>query len=162
MDWNRLLSRVRLGRPVSGYAAALDVRTEFQRDFDRIVFSPALRRLQDKTQVFPLARNDYVRTRLTHSLEAASVGRSLGVMVGADVIARHRLGGYHPQDVGAVVAAACLAHDIGNPPFGHAGEDAIRCGSANRPPPRKRWGCSTRRGAKICCVLRAMLRGFGC
>jgi dGTPase len=97
------------------------------------VFSSALRRLQDKTQVFPLAGNDYVRTRLTHSLEVASVGRSLGVMVGADVIRRYRLADVHPQDFGAIVAAACLAHDIGNPPFGHAGEDAIRLWFATSP-----------------------------
>jgi dGTPase len=124
MDWNRLLSRTRPGltRP----HPANEARTDFQRDFDRIVFSSAFRRLQDKTQVFPLAQSDYVRTRLTHSLEVSSVGRSLGTMVGDSVIKRHRLKSVYPQDFGAVVAAACLAHDIGNPPFGHAGEDAIR------------------------------------
>ena len=127
MDWHRLLSRTRLGLNAQR-SRSFDARTEFQRDFDRIVFSSALRRLQDKTQVFPLAQNDYVRTRLTHSLEVASVGRTLGVMVGASIIQRHDLArdAVHPQDVGAIVAAACLAHDIGNPPFGHAGEDAIR------------------------------------
>ena len=124
MDWNRLLSRTRLGlaRPHPDSEA----RTDFQRDFDRIVFSSAFRRLQDKTQVFPLSQSDYVRTRLTHSLEVSSVGRSLGTMVGDSVIKRHDLKGVYPQDFGAVVAAASLAHDIGNPPFGHAGEDAIR------------------------------------
>ncbi len=124
MDWNRLLSRTRSGldRP----HPASEARTDFQRDFDRIVFSSAFRRLQDKTQVFPLSQSDYVRTRLTHSLEVSSVGRSLGTMVGDQVIRRHQLKGVDPQDFGAVVAAACLAHDIGNPPFGHAGEDAIR------------------------------------
>jgi dGTPase len=124
MDWNRLLSRVRLG--LSRQHPDNEARTDFQRDFDRIVFSSAFRRLQDKTQVFPLAQSDYVRTRLTHSLEVSSVGRSLGTMVGDSVIKRHRLEGVYPQDFGAVVAAASLAHDIGNPPFGHAGEDAIR------------------------------------
>lgn len=124
MDWNRLLSRARLGRPAP--AAPTDNRTEFQRDFDRIVFSSAFRRLQDKTQVFPLAQNDYVRTRLTHSLEASSVGRTLGSQIGSALIARYRLPGIDAADFGAIVAAACLAHDIGNPPFGHAGEDAIR------------------------------------
>ncbi|MCC8999561.1 MAG: dNTP triphosphohydrolase, partial [Candidatus Contendobacter sp.] len=124
MDWNRLLSRARLG--VSRQRHDSEARTDFQRDFDRIVFSSAFRRLQDKTQVFPLSQSDYVRTRLTHSLEVSSVGRSLGTMVGDSVIRRHRLQGVYPQDFGAVVAAACLAHDIGNPPFGHAGEDAIR------------------------------------
>ena len=127
MNWHRLLSRSRLGLSTQR-SSTFDARTEFQRDFDRIVFSSALRRLQDKTQVFPLAQNDYVRTRLTHSLEVASVGRTLGVMVGASIIQRHGLDRnvIHPQDIGAIVAAACLAHDIGNPPFGHAGEDAIR------------------------------------
>ena len=124
MDWNRLLSRVRLG--LSRQHPDNEARTDFQRDFDRIVFSSAFRRLQDKTQVFPLSQSDYVRTRLTHSLEVSSVGRSLGTMVGDRVIHRHALQGVYPQDFGAVVAAACLAHDIGNPPFGHAGEDAIR------------------------------------
>ena len=124
MDWNRLLSRNRPGlEPASPSSEA---RTDFQRDFDRIVFSSAFRRLQDKTQVFPLSQSDYVRTRLTHSLEVSSVGRSLGAMVGDHVIRRYSLRGVYPQDFGAVVAAACLAHDIGNPPFGHAGEDAIR------------------------------------
>lgn len=124
MDWNRLLSRVRLG--LSRQHPDSEARTDFQRDFDRIVFSSAFRRLQDKTQVFPLSQSDYVRTRLTHSLEVSSVGRSLGTMVGDSVIKRHQLQGVYPQDFGAVVAAASLAHDIGNPPFGHAGEDAIR------------------------------------
>lgn len=124
MPWQLLLSRTRIGRhhPHPDNEA----RTDFQRDFDRIVFSSAFRRLQDKTQVFPLARSDYVRTRLTHSLEVSSVGRSLGTMVGDAVIKRHHLRGVYPQDFGALVAAACLAHDIGNPPFGHAGEDALR------------------------------------
>ncbi|HRE54955.1 MAG TPA: deoxyguanosinetriphosphate triphosphohydrolase [Candidatus Competibacter sp.] len=124
MDWNRLLSRVRLG--LSRQHPDNEARTDFQRDFDRIVFSSAFRRLQDKTQVFPLSQSDYVRTRLTHSLEVSSVGRSLGTMVGDSVIKRHHLQSVYPQDFGAVVAAASLAHDIGNPPFGHAGEDAIR------------------------------------
>ena len=124
MDWNRLLSRARPG--LSRQQPDSEARTDFQRDFDRIVFSSAFRRLQDKTQVFPLSQSDYVRTRLTHSLEVSSVGRSLGTMVGDSVIRRHGLKSVYPQDFGAVVAAACLAHDIGNPPFGHAGEDAIR------------------------------------
>lgn len=124
MDWNRVLSRARLG--VSDSRGGSEVRTDFQRDFDRIVFSSAFRRLQDKTQVFPLSNNDNVRTRLTHSLEVACVGRTLGTKVGHSIIQRHDLKGVYPPDVGAIVAAACLAHDIGNPPFGHAGEDAIR------------------------------------
>lgn len=124
MDWNRLLFRARLG--VNDSRDDSEVRTDFQRDFDRIVFSSAFRRLQDKTQVFPLSNNDNVRTRLTHSLEVACVGRTLGTQVGNSIIRRHDLKGVYPPDVGAIVAAACLAHDIGNPPFGHAGEDAIR------------------------------------
>jgi len=124
MDWQPLLSRARPG--VTTSAAGRETRTDFQRDFDRIVFSAALRRLQDKTQVFPLARSDQARTRLTHSLEVSSVGRTLGTMVGEDILRRRPLAGLYPQDLGAIVAAACLAHDIGNPPFGHAGEDAIR------------------------------------
>ncbi len=110
MDWNRLLSRIRLG--LSRQHPDSEARTDFQRDFDRIVFSSAFRRLQDKTQVFPLSQSDYVRTRLTHSLEVSSVGRSLGTMVGDSVIKRHDLKGVYPQDFGAVVAAACLAHDV--------------------------------------------------
>ncbi len=124
MDWDQLLSRRRLGsdQPAGGTSA----RTDFQRDFDRIVFSSAFRRMQDKTQVFPLSRVDYIRTRLTHSLEASSIGRSLGTQVGEQVIARQGLGGYEASDFGDICAAACLAHDIGNPPFGHSGEDAFR------------------------------------
>jgi dGTPase len=124
MQWPQLLSRARLGsdEPPRAYSA----RTDFQRDFDRVVFSSAFRRMQDKTQVFPLSKVDYVRTRLTHSLEASSIGRSLGTLVGERVIARHGLDQFESADFGSIVAAACLAHDIGNPPFGHSGEDAIR------------------------------------
>ncbi|MDR3323478.1 MAG: deoxyguanosinetriphosphate triphosphohydrolase [Zoogloeaceae bacterium] len=121
--WEQLLSAERLG---AGSAPNAPERTAFQQDYDRIVFTSAFRRLKDKTQVFPLSRSDYVRTRLTHSLEASCVGRSLGAVVGREIIDRHRLAGVETADFGAIVAAACLAHDIGNPPFGHAGEDAIR------------------------------------
>ncbi len=124
MDWEQLLARKRLGAAASGDDRGS--RTDFQRDFDRIVFCSAFRRMQDKTQVFPLSRSDYVRTRLTHSLEASCVGRTLGTLVGEELIKRHRLDGYEPSDFGAICAAACLAHDIGNPPFGHSGEDGIR------------------------------------
>ena len=119
----RLLSAERLG---GGAAPSAPERTAFQQDYDRIVFTSAFRRLKDKTQVFPLSRSDYVRTRLTHSLEASCVGRSLGTVVGREIIDRHGLAEVEAADFGAIVAAACLAHDIGNPPFGHAGEDAIR------------------------------------
>jgi len=127
MDWNKLLSTKRLGR-AAGPDDAPPPRTEFTRDYDRIIFSSAFRRLQDKTQVFPLAKSDYVRTRLTHSLEVASVGRSLG-MLAAEVIAQKQpelRSVVLPHDVGTILATACLAHDIGNPPFGHAGESAIQ------------------------------------
>ncbi len=124
MNWPQLLSRKRLGSDQPPPESTL--RTDFQRDFDRIVFSSAFRRMQDKTQVFPLSRVDYIRTRLTHSLEASSIGRSLGTLVGEQVIARHRLQGFEASDFGDICAAACLAHDIGNPPFGHSGEDAFR------------------------------------
>ncbi|GFM36427.1 hypothetical protein DSM19430T_11110 [Desulfovibrio psychrotolerans] len=185
MDWERLLSTARLGQtrktPKEG-------RTDFNTDHDRIVFSSAFRRLQDKTQVFPLAETDYVRTRLTHSLEASNIGRTLGTLAGRRILARlrgdntnectedsghgtagspsrrladgtadgagvnaslagssgsfatdrHGLSGDNgpsghnglhsltEDDFGAVVATAALAHDMGNPPFGHSGEDAIR------------------------------------
>lgn len=137
MAWDRLLplgrhgdaARVRpsefaSGRP--GEAPVTPDRTPFQRDYDRIVFSSAFRRLHDKTQVFPLPENDLVHSRLTHSLEVACVGRSLGTIVGQMVVARGDVPSWcSARDFGDVVAAACLAHDIGNPPFGHSGEDAI-------------------------------------
>ncbi len=121
--WEKLLSA---DRPGAGKAPGNPERTAFQQDYDRIVFTSAFRRMKDKTQVFPLSKSDYVRTRLTHSLEASCVGRSLGAVVGREIIARHGLRDVESGDFGAIVAAACLAHDIGNPPFGHAGEDAIR------------------------------------
>lgn len=126
MNWYSLLCADRLGRTKPGRREA--ARSDFQRDSDRIIFSSAFRRLQDKTQVFPLAENDFARTRLTHSLEVASVGRSLGSRVGAQICARHGLGnqGLDPSDFGEIVHAASLGHDLGNPPFGHSGEDAIQ------------------------------------
>lgn len=125
MKWQQLLSSKRLGRQDTEDATV--GRSNFQRDFDRIVFSSAFRRLQDKTQVFPLAKSDFVRTRLTHSLEVSCIGRSLGTEVGIQLQKKDALPkNFLPADVGAIVAAGCLAHDIGNPPFGHAGEDAIR------------------------------------
>ena len=89
MEWKRLLSRKRLGS--SEEPQSITARTDFQRDFDRVVFSSAFRRMQDQTQVFPLSKVDYVRTRLTHSLEASSIGRSLGTLVGEQIMARHGL-----------------------------------------------------------------------
>lgn len=126
MRWETLLSHQRLGRAPSKEGERLP-RTTFQRDYDRIVFSSAFRRLHDKTQVFPLPENDHVHSRLTHSLEVSCVGRSLGTSVGQRILERHPglAEGLDARDFGDIVAAACLAHDIGNPPFGHAGEDAI-------------------------------------
>ena len=121
-QWNKLLTNKRIG---IDQASDDDFRSPFQRDIDRIIFSSSFRRLQDKTQVFPLARNDYVRTRLTHSMEVSSVGRSLGLLVGRELSNRYQLN-VDANGFSEIVGAACLAHDIGNPPFGHAGEDTIR------------------------------------
>ena len=127
MCWTRLLSDSMTGKnkkKVPGESS----RSLFERDYDRIIFSHPFRRLQDKTQVFPLPEHDFVHTRLTHSLEVSSVGRSLGKKAGEKIIEKHpqiadsQINAY---DFGAIVAAASLAHDLGNPPFGHAGEDAI-------------------------------------
>ena len=122
MEWLKLLSQ----HPGYVNDERAD-RTAFDRDYDRIIFSHPFRRLQDKTQVHPLPEEDFVHTRLTHSLEVSSVGRSLGRLVGARVIDRHPVlkKNFSPHDFGAIVAAASLAHDIGNPPFGHSGEAAL-------------------------------------
>jgi dGTPase len=129
MEWQRLLSRKRVSFDGSLRDPSREVaRSAFERDWDRLLFSTAFRRMHDKTQVFPLPDDDVVHSRLTHSLEVASVGRSLGKRVGQTICERYRIdtaSEFDPHDVGDVVAAACLAHDIGNPPFGHAGEDAI-------------------------------------
>jgi len=125
MEWAKLLSQERLGG--GSERAPGRIPSEFQRDFDRIVFSSAFRRLHDKTQVFPMPENDHVHSRLTHSLEVSCVGRSLGTKVGAVLVRRRGLSEVaEARDFGDIVAAACLAHDIGNPPFGHSGEDAFR------------------------------------
>ncbi|MAZ03628.1 MAG: deoxyguanosinetriphosphate triphosphohydrolase [Sneathiella sp.] len=125
MNWNKLLSTKRYGQDHND--PVLASRSPFHKDQDRIVFSSAFRRLQDKTQVHTLAESDYVRTRLTHSMEVASVGRSLGANAGQVIIDRHlKDSDYSPADFGHIVSAACLAHDIGNPPFGHFGEEIIR------------------------------------
>ncbi len=124
MEWKYLLSDHRIGSNAPGRMSI--ERSQFQRDFDRVVFCSSFRRLQDKTQVFPLQKTDYVRTRLTHSLETSSVGRSLGTAVGDFICRNFDTNNLRPDDVGAIVAAAALAHDIGNPPLGHAGEEAIR------------------------------------
>ena len=120
--WQALLPQTRLGVQ---QAKPQDYRTNFQKDFDRLIFSASFRRLQDKTQVFPLAQTDYVRTRLTHSLEVSSVCRSLGTLLGEHLVKSESINNLTPADLGAILAAGALAHDIGNPPFGHAGEEAI-------------------------------------
>ena len=134
MEWNRLLStqkfKVEDGR-IEPYRSSTQTgdqsRSEYQQDHDRVVFSRAFRRLGRKTQVHPLAQNDHVHNRLTHSVEVAAVGRSIGIKVGDALKARGALPEpFTPHDIGAIVQVACLAHDIGNPPFGHIGEDALR------------------------------------
>lgn len=122
MEWSKIMKANRLGCPSDDKEYGFD-RTVFQGDFDRIIFSPSFRRLNGKTQVFPFPETDVIHTRLTHSLEAASVGRSLGTMVGNTILANDQ--NYESCDFGAIVSAACLAHDIGNPPLGHSGEAAI-------------------------------------
>jgi dGTPase len=124
MIWTQLLSAQRSPhKPVSAELS----RSAFEQDFDRIIFSHPFRRLQDKTQVHPLPEHDFVHTRLTHSLEVSSVGRSLGRRVGEVVLSRHpELGSsFTSHDFGTIVASASLAHDLGNPPFGHSGEDGL-------------------------------------
>jgi dGTPase len=123
MDWNVLLSSARLRRPE---VKSSPTRSPFQQDADLVVFSAAFRRLQDKTQVQPLSENGRVRTRLTHSIEVASVGRSLGSAVAHGLRGRRGLDAEQCHAIASIVHAACLAHDIGNPPFGHGGEDAIQ------------------------------------
>ncbi len=124
MDWKKLLHQGRYGD--GGFTKSGDARRPYQRDFDRIVFSSPFRRLQDKTQVFPIPKSDFVHNRLTHSLEVSSVGRSLGSLGGRTILENERLeANVHPGSFGDIVAAACLAHDVGNPPFGHSGEKAI-------------------------------------
>ncbi len=125
MNWTTLLSNKRFGME-NLHNLHHDDRTEFQRDYDRLIFSSAFRRLQNKTQVFPLPGSVFVHNRLTHSLEVACVGRSLGNGVSKKLQEKHGFG-FSPfiDEIGAIVSAACLAHDLGNPPFGHSGEKAI-------------------------------------
>lgn len=126
MDWARLIDDCRFGledyhKPSTAGAG----RSDFRRDYDRLVFSSPFRRLQNKTQVFPLPGSVFVHNRLTHSLEVSSVGRSMADEIAAALVRRHGPMNGIFADLGDVVAAACLAHDLGNPPFGHSGEKAI-------------------------------------
>ena len=124
MNWKQLLSSQRLGLETRHQRK--DDRTEFQRDYDRLIFSAPFRRLQNKTQVFPLPGSIFVHNRLTHSLEVSSVGRSLGNDCARLLLEKHpELTDTHLTELGSIVSAACLAHDLGNPPFGHSGERAI-------------------------------------
>jgi dGTPase len=124
MRWLSLLSSSTLSKH---QRSGERTRSPFEQDYDRIIFSHPFRRLQDKTQVHPLPEHDFIHTRLTHSLEVSSVGRSLGKKAGEVIIERHKELGemFSASDFGAITAAAALAHDLGNPPFGHAGEDAL-------------------------------------
>ena len=125
MDWDRLISAKRLG--MEGLESAhKDDRSAFLRDYDRLIFSAPFRRLQNKTQVFPLPGSVFVHNRLTHSLEVSCVGRSLGNNVSRGILLeRPELKETNLPEIGNIVSAACLAHDMGNPPFGHSGEKAI-------------------------------------
>jgi len=130
MNWEQLLSLKRFGDTHKRLRKEQDeTRLGFEVDYDRIIFSSEFRSLQDKTQVVPMSKTDFVHTRLTHSLEVSVVGRSLGRKVGQRLLEKHPhlkdVHGYQINDFGAIVAAAALAHDIGNPPFGHSGEKAI-------------------------------------
>ena len=126
MNWQQLISNKRLGQE-ERHAQRHDDRSEFKRDYDRLIFSAPFRRMQNKTQVFPLPGSIFVHNRLTHSLEVASVGMSLGNDVARALSERHpELRGTLFEEIGTIVSAACLAHDMGNPPFGHSGEKAIQ------------------------------------
>jgi len=130
MNWEQLLSLKRYGDKNKRLRKEQDeTRLGFDVDYDRVIFSSEFRSLQNKTQVVPLSQTDFVHTRLTHSLEVSVVGRSLGRKVGQRILQKHpylkNVHGYNLNDFGAIVAAASLAHDIGNPPFGHSGENAI-------------------------------------
>lgn len=130
MNWNELLSDRRWGRESEGNdpparASGTGRRSHFEQDYDRLVFSPAFRRLQNKAQIFPLPGNVFVHNRLTHSLEVSCVGRSLGSKVSDILEERYGVLPFSSYDISSIVAAACLAHDMGNPPFGHSGERAI-------------------------------------
>ena len=130
MEWEKLLSLKRHGDEFKRKRIDQDeTRLGFEVDYDRIIFSSEFRSLQDKTQVVPFSQGDFVHTRLTHSLETSVVGRSLGRKVGVEILKKYpdlknKLG-YQSNDFGAIVASASLAHDIGNPPFGHSGEKSI-------------------------------------
>lgn len=128
MEWRTLLSSQR-ERAGSSRSRSADLRSEFEKDYHRIIGSASFRRLQDKTQVFPLDKSDFIRTRLTHSLEVASLAKSLGQNIGENILKEKKDPGFSAQmreDISHILECAGLIHDIGNPPFGHFGEEAIR------------------------------------
>lgn len=130
MEWQQLICDKRLGkteqeRTPQDTPRGFGRRSEFERDYDRLVFSAPFRRLQNKAQIFPLPGNVFVHNRLTHTLEVSCVGRSLGNLVGDALCKKYRSLPFSSGDLAAIVSAACLAHDLGNPPFGHSGERAI-------------------------------------
>lgn len=126
MNWKQLITTKRLGQE-NRHIERHDERSEFKRDYDRLIFSAPFRRMQNKTQVFPLPGSIFVHNRLTHSLEVASVGMSLGCDAARMLTQRHpELKDTLFQEIGTIVSTACLAHDMGNPPFGHSGEKAIQ------------------------------------
>ena len=129
MEWRQLLSTKRSRGTSKRRGAGSDLRSEFEKDYQRIIGSASFRRLQDKTQVFPLDKSDFIRTRLTHSLEVSSFAKSLGQNIGENILAYHRDAGFTPrmkEDICNILQCAGLLHDIGNPPFGHFGEVEIR------------------------------------
>lgn len=130
MEWSTLLSTKRMRQGAGNpRAKATDLRSEFEKDYHRIIGSASFRRLQDKTQVFPLDKSDFIRTRLTHSLEVSSLGKSLGQNIGENILTYKKDSGFTltmKEDICHILQCAGLIHDIGNPPFGHFGEDAIR------------------------------------
>lgn len=129
MEWSRLLSTKRARGSFSSARKSTDLRSEFEKDYHRIIGSASFRRLQDKTQVFPLDKSDFIRTRLTHSLEVSSLGKSLGQNIGENILKYHKDTGFTSQmkeDISHILECAGLIHDIGNPPFGHFGEVEIR------------------------------------
>jgi dGTPase len=132
MQWDKLLCSERQGQEKHPDEDPRE-RNPFERDIDRIIFSESFRRLKDKTQVFPITDNDHVHNRLSHSLEVSCIGRSLGRELGVHILDKHKKSlkelvenGLNEASFGTIVQAACLAHDIGNPPFGHSGENAIQ------------------------------------
>lgn len=156
MDWSSLIRPYRLGCDKEGFDG-IKGRSEFHRDFDRIVFSSAFRRLNGETQVVPFPDSDLTHTRLTHSLESASVARSLGNLV-QEEIDELRDSAY---DIGALLAATCLCHDIGNPPLGHSGESAIQYFLSQRKEESISMSCQSC-NKPISCILTVMPWAFTC